>query len=682
MQDAASGSPVRELVDSETEETSWSIETRELGLSWSRGASGEARLSSVRTAGREWLAAPAPLFALGDDPSAAVAFRLETAEVDGDRLRLRGGLEPLGLTASIVWMVDEAASVVVAEIAVSNATGQPVELGSLTSLRLNLMRDGAARLGVLAGGRWDEAMPPRGYQLQTFDLDELRGQRSFGAAEDGRSSGEHLPWFALIDPAGGVLAALVWSGRWRLTIEKQDQGDALSLGLGISEFAHRLAPGEVLALPGVVLAGFAGDLDDGANAWRDWLAAHWMPATPEEWPWVQYNHWYAYYGDIDADRLTGEARYAAAAGCEVFVIDDGWFRGRRPESYSAGWGDWVEDRAKFPRGIKAFGDEVRALGMKFGLWVEPERADDAGELVRTHPDWVATRRGEPIARRGPAGIEGFHLCLGNPPVQRWMIAEMVRMVQEYGVDWLKWDYNIGYGLGCDADDHGHQATDGQYAHTLGLYQVLGQLRAACPELVIENCASGGHRVDLGTLRHTHTNWVSDYTHRAASCRQHGQGAGLFLPLAHLNTWVLDDRDPTEFRSRMGGAFGVSSHMGQWSDHERELFGQAVDEYKRLRPFLSGRRFLLTGPLHQDWEVWQFVSPSGDDFVLLAFREAGHIGEVRVTPRALNQDRTYLVQRSGAGGAVSVSWAELAATGLAIQLAAPRSSEIIWVTAEG
>jgi alpha-galactosidase len=262
-----------------------------------------------------------------------------------------------------------------------------------------------------------------------------------------------------------------------------------------------------------------------------------------------------------------------------------------------------------------------------------------------------------------------------------MTAEMIRVVQEYGVDWLKWDYNIGYGLGCDAANHGHQATDGHYAHTLGLYHVLDHLRAACPELVIENCASGGHRVDLGTLRHTHTNWISDYTHRATSCRQHVQGAGLFLPLPHLNTWVLHDGNSTEFRSRMGGAFGLSSRLGEWSDSERHLFKQAVDEYKRLRPFLASQRFLLTGPLHQDWEIWQHMSPSGEDFALLAFREAGHVAGVRVVPRMVLQDRSYLVQPSGADAAVRTSGAELASQGITIHLPEQRSSEIYWVTAE-
>lgn len=476
---------------------------------------------------------------------------------------------------------------------------------------------------------------------------------------------------------GGLLAALVWSGRWRLDVARKEETSHFSFG--IADFSHQLEPGERLALPSVVIAGYAGDLDDGANAWRNWIVEHWMPPVPENWPWIQYNHWYAYYGDIDAARLLDEARLAAIAGCEVFVIDDGWFRGRRPDSYYAGWGDWVEDRSKFQDGIRAFGEQVRALGMRFGLWVEPERADDSGDLVTHHPEWVATRQGVPIIRSGPDGNEGVHLCLGNPEVRRWMTDDMIRLVREYGVDWLKWDYNIGYGLGCNRDDHGHQATDGHYAHTHGLYQVLEDLRMACPDLVIENCASGGHRVDLGTLRHTHTNWVSDYTHRAASCRQHAQGAGLFLPLAHVNTWTLEDRDITGFRSRMGGAFGVSSFMGDWSDHELKTFERAVSEYRHLRPFLAGNRFLLTGPWHGDWDIWQFVHPSRDDFVILAFHEHSPVLKVRVTPRIPSLERGYSVKSSD-GSSFESSGTNLASQGISIRLPAARSSELIWVTA--
>ena len=594
----------------------------------------------------------------------------------GRSLRLTGRLDPSRLTATMTWTLYEEESVVVVDTEIVNETGATVELGQLSSLRLATARDGASTLGVLAGGRWDEAMPPRGYRLQTYELDEIGRRAAIGAADDGRSSGEYVPWFSLMRRDGGLFVGLVWSGRWFLDVHRG--GDTIGITLGIADFLHQLEPGEHLALPTVVMAGYAGALDDGANAWRRWITAHWTPPVPENWPWIQYNHWYAYYGDIDAARLLEEARLAADAGCEVFVIDDGWFRGRRPDSYHAGWGDWVEDRSKFPAGLRAFGEGVRALGMKFGLWVEPERADDHGALVRQHPSWVATRAGVPIARPGPEGDEGVHLCLGNPDVQRWMVDELRRVVHEYGVDWLKWDYNIGYGLGCDATDHGHQRGDGHYAHTLGLYRVLERLRADCPDLVIENCASGGHRVDLGTLRHTHTNWVSDYTHRAASCRQHAQGAGLFLPLAHVNTWALEERDLTEFRSRMGGAFGVSSFMGKWSADERATFRRAVTEYTRLRPLLAGKRYLLTGPLHQDWEIWQFVHPSSGDFALLAFRDAGQVSEVRVHPRVSSENGAYLIERSSDGETVQASGVDMAAQGLSIRLPQARSSELLWV----
>ncbi len=657
-------------------EGSWAIEMDTLGLTLGIQDTGEVRLASLRSPGKEWIAAPLPLFSGGGPAS---TFQNVDGHRDNHTLRLTGTLAPLGLTIAWTWTSFPQHSIVVAEIEVTNDTDAAIEIDSLPSLTLAVPRDTGDQMSLLNGGRWDEALPPHAYRLETRNLDEIH-QHTIGAAADGRSTADHVPWLALTTPSGGgVIASLIWSGRWRLDVRRS--GDEMTISFGISDFSHRLAPGERISLPGIVLAGFAGDLDDAANTWRDWIVAHWMPSMPANWPWVQYNHWYAYGGDIDETRLFEEACFAAAAGAEVFVIDDGWFRGRRPDSYVKGWGDWREDPAKFPNGLKAFGDRVRSLGMKFGLWVEPERADDTGELVQAHPGWIAMRDGAFIYRPSDGhhtdgATQGVHLCLGNPDVQRWMSDDVIRVVRDYGVDWLKWDYNLGYGLGCDAADHGHQATDGHHAHTLGLYRVFGEIRAACPNLVIENCASGGHRMDLGTLRHTHTNWVSDYTHRAASCRQHVQGAGLFLPLQHLNTWVLDDRDTFEFRSRMGGAFGFSSFMGEWSPEDREALAAAVAKYKLLRPFLSGRRYLLTGPLHQDWEVWQFVHPDEDRMAILAFREGGQVTEIRVYPRMVSPDRIYAVHGASEQGPGE----QLAGNDLSIALE-PRSSALLWVNAE-
>jgi len=647
----------------------WSIAAGNLAVQWADGG-GDLRLASVRAGGREWLAGP--VGPLGE------AFRLRDTRAgqDGDVTRITATIEPGGLILVSAWTAYPDQSVLVATHELRNGTAAPVEVGSLPSLALAVPRTGGDRLSLVTGGQWDEALPPRGYRLETRDLNGFSAL-STGAAEDGRSTGSHVPWFALTGPeGGGLIASLAWSGRW--TLAATASGDVTEITIGIADFRHVLAPNESIMLPEIVLHAFAGDLDDAANAWREWAMRHWMPPTPDDWPWVQYNHWYAYFGDIDEDRLYEEARYAAAAGAEVFVIDDGWFRGRLAASYVRGWGDWREDPRAFPNGLKAFGDRVRALGMRFGLWVEPERADDEGDLVRDHPEWVARRDGAFIYRPNqgkqvPDGpTQGVHLCLGNPEVRDWMIDDIVRVVRDYGIDWLKWDYNMGYGLGCDADDHGHQAGDGHHAHTLGLYAVLAGIRAACPDLMIENCASGGHRMDLGTLRHTHTNWISDYTHRAASCRQHVQGAGLVLPLAHLNTWVLDQRDRFEFRSRMGGAFGFSDFMGRWSDAERAALAAAIGEYKALRPYLAGRRYLLTGPLHQEWAIWQFVHPDGERIALLAFREGGQVGEVQVGLREIDPERTCRVASADGGNPVTIAGGSLA---IALE---PRTSALLWI----
>ncbi|HYH13284.1 MAG TPA: glycoside hydrolase family 36 protein, partial [Thermomicrobiales bacterium] len=524
----------------------WAIETPALALRWGRDAGGDLRLVSLRTAGREWVSSPVPLFATASGSTPLSFDDVESSVVGGRSLRLRGTLAPSGLTVTMSVTVYESDSVVVADVEAENQTGGVVELGSLSSLHLSVPRVEDARLAVVAGGRWDESLPPRGYRLHTTDLDEIGRGIAFGAAEDGRSSGEHVPWFALLDDAGGLFAALAWSGRWQFGVTRRDADSELTFG--ISDFSHRMAPGEKLALPSLVLAGFAGDLDDGANAWRRWASTQWMPSTPPDWPWIQYNHWYAYYGDIDATRLLEEARLAASAGCEVFVIDDGWFRGRRPDSYFAGWGDWVEDRDKFPDGLHAFGEQVRSLGMRFGLWVEPEAVNPDSDLYRDHPDWVhrplLTLRNQ------------YVLDLGKPEVEAWAGAMLRRLLTEHPISYLKWDMNRALPAG------------GSAAHTEAYYRLLRLLRAEFPHVTVEACAGGGGRVDNAVLALSDVVWPSDETGpRDRLAIQHG-----FLsayPPHVMSSWVTDEPDlldttpaSLEFRFvvAMAGVLGIGADL--------------------------------------------------------------------------------------------------------------------------
>jgi hypothetical protein len=211
---------VRRAITVEQDSGTWAIETPALGMRLERASTGEVRLVSLRTAGREWISTPEAMFSTIGEPEARVALRDVTSEGDGATLRLSGTLDPTGLTATVTFTVYEENSIVLADIEIANDTDAALEVGSLSSLHLATARAGAAQAAVLAGGRWDESMPPRGYRLTTIDLDEVGRNTAFGAAEDGRSSGEHLPWLALLSESGGLLVSLVWSGRWRLGLTR------------------------------------------------------------------------------------------------------------------------------------------------------------------------------------------------------------------------------------------------------------------------------------------------------------------------------------------------------------------------------------------------------------------------------------------------------------------------------
>ncbi len=654
----------------------YTIESSPLEIRLRQTGEGLVTLASLRQSGREWIrpAGPAPAaLALGSmsaalRPTTSQLFRGDNGELG---LRLQGRLGDTPLIGTVTWRAYPSGGVVRVDAVLRNEGSVPWRVVDPPSLWLPLAPPAPARLVTLRGGAFHEDLPPRGYALEITDLGTRA--RRWEVGPDGRSSAAFLPWFALLDSAGGLTGALLWSGRWHLQLGPADGHSTLTMGL--SDLEHELAPGREFSIPAALIGAFVGDLDAAGARLHEWEERYLCPPVPADWPWVQYNHWYAYLGDIDAERLWREARVAAEVGCEVFVIDGGWFAGGRPDSYVAGWGNWVEDRAKFPDGLRAFGERLRELGLRFGLWVEPERVDSRGAVAGSHPNWLAVRDGQVITRTWGGELDA-HLCLGVPEVQEWMAQTIIRVVQEYGVDWLKWDYNVGYGVGCDRPDHGHQRGDGAYAYTLGLYRVLEAIRAACPGLVIENCASGGNRVDLGILQYTHTQWLSDYTHRAASCRQHAQGAWYALPPFFLNTWVLDQVNPLELRSRMGGAFGVSARLSEWSAEQRQALARAIAEYKQIRPLVRQRRYVLGSLWHAGWDIWQFADPTSGESAILAFRDGSAVTDVRVPLRGLVADFHYRVVAVDHGSADLYPGAQLLEEGLRISLPVPHTSALI------
>jgi alpha-galactosidase len=288
-----------------------------------------------------------------------------------------------------------------------------------------------------------------------------------------------------------------WSGNQQLYAERTPNGASLLGGGELLEHGEvRLEPGAsyrsapVVAVHAVGLDGLSARL----HAWMRSRPGH--PRQPRP---VILNTWEAVYFDHDLDRLTALADRGAEIGAERFVLDDGWFGGRRDDTSSLG--DWTVSEDVWPDGLGPLVDHVHSLGMEFGLWVEPEMVNLDSDLARQHPEWVFSAGG----RTGPAARQQHVLDLAHPEAYTYVRDRLVDLLQTYQIAFLKWDHNR------PLHDAGHTpaGTPGVHEHTLAVYRLMDELRARFPGLEIESCAGGGGRIDLGVLQRTDRVWASD-----------------------------------------------------------------------------------------------------------------------------------------------------------------------------
>ncbi|HWS57244.1 MAG TPA: alpha-galactosidase, partial [Actinotalea sp.] len=344
------------------------------------------------------------------------------------------------------------------------------------------------------------------------------GAASFGW-RSGRVWGVHLAW-----SGNQVLAAEHSVTGWRLL-----RGGELLLPGEV-----RLASGEQYTSPWLV-GSWGEGLDALSGRFHRFLRAR--PQHPTRPRPVLLNTWEAVYFDMRLDTLLALAERAADLGIERYVLDDGWFRHRRDDH--AGLGDWYVDEGVWgPDGLHPLVDRVRALGMEFGLWFEPEMVNLDSDLAREHPGWVfATDHGPGIASRYQHVLD-----LGHPDAYAHVLDRVSSLVTEYDIAYLKWDHNRAL------VDAGHQpdGTPGVHAHTLAVYRMMAELKTRHPGLEIESCAGGGGRIDLGVLEHTDRVWVSDCID-AHERQRMVRWTSLLLPPELLGTHVGSGADHTTGR---------------------------------------------------------------------------------------------------------------------------------------
>ena len=385
---------------------------------------------------------------------------------------------------------------------------------------------------------------------------------------------------------------LAFSGNHCIRVDSLTDGRGLvSIGALLLPGEVRLAPGETYASPEIVAAYSGQGLSKLSRKFHDHvrtkLLSPEMRAKPRP---VHYNTWEAVYFDHDVEKLKELATRAAEIGVERFVLDDGWFGGRRHDR--AGLGDWTVSRDVYPDGLGPLVDHVTGLGMEFGLWFEPEMVNPDSDLYRAHPDWVLGLEGvEQIPFRSQLALD-----ISRPEVADYLFHAIDAILRDHDISYIKWDMNRD--LSHPGDSSGVPRA---FAQVGALYALLDRVRHAHPYVEIESCSSGGARADMGVLAHSDRVWTSD-SNDALDRQVIQRGASFFLPLEVLGCHVGPAKCHVTGRRlsmEMRAATALMGHMGLELNlltertADLDVLKNAIDLHKKHRALLhSGDVFRL------------------------------------------------------------------------------------------
>jgi alpha-galactosidase len=523
----------------------------------------------------------------------------------------------------------------------------------------------------------------------TLQQKALAPGEQFSLGAQGRSSEQAVPWFTVDGGEEEFYAALMWSGAWTLTVDSTGAG--LAIAMGLQSTTTSVATGSIdgpHALFGVVNGGIAS-----ASAAVGSYVLQNLRRGRGFMPLVTYNTWFAYGTQIDEASMRAEITEAASLGVELFVVDAGWYAGpgaAGPFDFDAGLGTWLPDPARFPNGLRPLSDYAHSLGLKFGVWVEPERVNlsvagpvAGGDVVAEA--WLATVGGQ------YGSDHAAQICFASAAARQWVFDHLTALVDSVQPDYLKWDSNMW--INCDRQGHGHGRADGNFAHVNGLYDMLAALRERYPDLVIENVSGGGNRLDVGMLRLTDVAWMDDRTAPSVHVRHNVEGLSALFPPAYLLSFVTNHAgEPLHdapdlrlyLRSRMVGALGLCFRSDGLSTADAADIAREIANYKSIRATLSlAVASLLTAQAGVNGPAWDVVQEASDDkrqLLVSAFQSDAGTGRLNVKPIDLLPGSTYEVRSFDAGLLGTASGSELMANGIDLTGPAASAAHILIITA--
>lgn len=577
------------------------------------------------------------------------------AEQDSEATTLTVTLaDPLaGVTVKLFYTLFEQLPALArhAEIA---CTGQgPVRLNRAMSLCLDLPDSGYEMVELT--GAW-----ARERHVTTRPL--VEGVQAVYSLR-GHSSHHFNPFLALKRPDCGEMAgevygfSLVYSGNFLAQADVDPYHvTRVTMGIHPQNFSWTLRPGETFATPEAVMVysdrGLNGMSQTYHQLYRTRLARGiWRDKVRP----VLVNNWEATYFDFNEEKLLALAAQAKALGIELFVLDDGWFTHRSNDH--GGLGDWEVDTAKLPGGLKGFAEKLNAMGLQFGLWIEPEMVNAGTRMWDEHPDWVLHQPG----RRPQPSRNQYVLDYSNPDVVDFLYRRLEALLDGVPVSYIKWDMNrsISDAFSYAAGPEGQGEVLHRYI--LGLYRLYDRLTSRFPQILFESCASGGARFDPGMLYYAPQCWTSDDTDAMERLKIQ-YGTSFVYPVSSMGAHVaavpnhqLNRITSLTTRANVAffGAFGYELDLTQLNPHGRELVSRQVEFFKRHRQLLQfGTFWRLQSPFTHNEAAWMTVSPDQTtalvgDYLILQQVNAGYR---RVRLAGLDPSRLYRVTPLGSGAA--------------------------------
>lgn len=475
----------------------------------------------------------------------------------------------------------------------------------------------------------------------------------------GTSSHHQNPTVLLCSPdctetSGSCIgAALMYSGSFQTKIQL-DQMEQVRLVMGINPelFHWELKPSEVFDTPEVIMSYSSNGMEKLSHNFHKTIREHVCRGKYKlaERP-VLINNWEATYFDFNEEKILKIAEQAASLGVDMLVLDDGWF-GKRDDDCS-GLGDWFVNEKKLCGGLGSLAEKIKKMGMKFGLWFEPEMVSEDSELYRTHPEWamrIPSRK--PIRSRYQLVLD-----MTNPEVREYLFNSISKILRSADISYVKWDMNRSI---CDlytpclsADDQGEIS----HRYVLGLYELLERLTSEFPDVLFEGCSGGGGRFDAGMLYYCPQIWCSDDTD-AYERTKIQYGTSFFYPVSAVGSHVSAVPNHQTGRTTpigtravtaMAGSFGYELDLNTLSDSEKQEVGEQITRFKKYgRLIHNGLYYRLSDPMNDKFAVWEFVSEDKKEVLVngVIFRTEPNRTQYLIKLRGLLPDADYRLDNSG------------------------------------